>query len=431
MNKPFKHIQRTGLWWLSLIILTTIVSGCRSYQPAVQSAYRQLYRYSDSPIHPEYVVYHRSDDTTRIYFRVKSGELLYSRPTGADDFRAVIQLNLKGEISLDNARRSLSDSLTFEDFSGANSDAWILSFIDISIKPGETGIITIDMMDKSRQSVVSNDIYINKSDNFSKQNFIASSEGRILFNEFVREGQQIDVESRRNAGSALRLVHAEGDVKLPPPPFSGSLPSEPAAEDMREDTPYSKDSTGGFLSFTAREGRYVIFAGKEARSGKQIMVSHTFFPEIGTVEALIYPMRYITSKTEFETIEKNSDPKKLIDNFWIECAGSKERARDLIRVYFERVQEANYYFSSFTEGWRTDRGMVHIVFGRPDTIRRTGDTETWIYGEEGNISSITFIFKRTRNAFSDNVYQLMRDPVFRSAWERMVTTWRNGRVYSD
>ena len=31
------------------------------------------------------------------------------------------------------------------------------------------------------------------------------------------------------------------------------------------------------------------------------------------------------------------------------------------------------------EGWRTDRGLVHIIFGTPNSIYKNDDTETWIY----------------------------------------------------
>jgi hypothetical protein len=83
------------------------------------------------------------------------------------------------------------------------------------------------------------------------------------------------------------------------------------------------------------------------------------------------------------------------------------------------------------EGWRTDRGLVHIIFGPPSTVRRTAQGETWVYGEENNMMSLTFQFVRRESPFTDNDLQLDRDPVFKGAWYRNVEAWRNGRIYQN
>ena len=83
----------------------------------------------------------------------------------------------------------------------------------------------------------------------------------------------------------------------------------------------------------------------------------------------------------------NAEDKKLaLDKFWLAKAGSEERGKELIRKYYNRVQDANNYFSSYTEGWRTDRGMISIIFGKPNVVTRTRREEIWSYGEEPNNS---------------------------------------------
>ena len=53
--------------------------------------------------------------------------------------------------------------------------------------------------------------------------------------------------------------------------------------------------------------------------------------------------------------------------------------------YYSRVDYANRNYASFTEGWRTDRGMVFIRFGPPQNIERhpfdadTKPYEVWYY----------------------------------------------------
>jgi GWxTD domain-containing protein len=43
---------------------------------------------------------------------------------------------------------------------------------------------------------------------------------------------------------------------------------------------------------------------------------------------------------------------------------------ELMEEYYSRVEYANKNFGHYQEGWRTDRGMVYIVFGPPSNIER-------------------------------------------------------------
>jgi GWxTD domain-containing protein len=149
------------------------------------------------------------------------------------------------------------------------------------------------------------------------------------------------------------------------------------------------------------------------------------------VSSLEWPIRFITTKTEHEEIIKNSYPKLLIDRFWLECGGSKEHARELIRVFYRRVEEANYYFSTYTEGWKSDRGMIHLLFGNPNQIIRSSQGEVWNYGEDSNAALLSFTFKKVDSPFTNNLYLLEREPGYKPYWERMVQTWRSGKIYSD
>ena len=80
------------------------------------------------------------------------------------------------------------------------------------------------------------------------------------------------------------------------------------------------------------------------------------------------------------------------------------------------------------EGWRTDRGMVHIVMGVPDMIRRFSWREVWIYGDEGTSNCIIYIFNKRSHDLDDNIFILDRNIAYRGSWDRMVTAWRNGRI---
>jgi hypothetical protein len=93
------------------------------------------------------------------------------------------------------------------------------------------------------------------------------------------------------------------------------------------------------------------------------------------------------------------------------------------------VQDANYYFTSYLEGWKTDRGMVYLIYGSPNVIYRTLNSETWIYGEENNVNSLSYSFTKVNNPFTNNDYTLERSVVYKQSWITAVDIWRQGRTY--
>jgi GWxTD domain-containing protein len=146
---------------------------------------------------------------------------------------------------------------------------------------------------------------------------------------------------------------------------------------------------------------------------------------------MLEAVRYITSRREYDEMMENPNLRNAIDGFWISRGGNAEKSRLLIRHYYNRVQEANTLFTSFVEGWRTDRGMIYIVFGIPNTVYRNSSTETWIYGTPNSTLALNFLFTRVNNPFSDNDLVLSRSPIYESNWYRAVETWRQGRAYNS
>ena len=146
---------------------------------------------------------------------------------------------------------------------------------------------------------------------------------------------------------------------------------------------------------------------------------------------MVLATRYIMAKKEFEFCLQASDKKLAIDDFWLDIGGSSERAKELIKKYYGRVMEANKLFTSFQEGWKTDRGMIYIVFGAPNKVTKRKDGEIWTYGEGTNSSSIVFSFIKIINPFSDNDYYLERNETYKDSWYQAVDMWRQGRIYLD
>jgi GWxTD domain-containing protein len=141
-------------------------------------------------------------------------------------------------------------------------------------------------------------------------------------------------------------------------------------------------------------------------------------------EPILLPtFRYLTTIVEFDSLMMNQDKMASEKIFWLKCSGDQNRAVVLMSEWKRRVEISNYYFTSDREGWRTDRGMIYLLFGPPAQLNFTLSAETWIFHD-----GLIFEFKRRENSLSDNDFVLERKQEFSTIWYGAVDTWRQGRI---
>lgn len=178
------------------------------------------------------------------------------------------------------------------------------------------------------------------------------------------------------------------------------------------------------------EGEPGLYQWWSPKGDRPIIVAarRPHFPEMRDLDEMIRATRFIAKRQEYQTMKEARDPKRAFDEFWLGFTDDADASRRLIATYYGRVHEANVHFSGLKEGWCTDRGMVHIIFGHADRIRRDRFGETWIYGDEGDVNALAFRFSRQDRGDDFNAFELERYPGFRSPWEAMVGSWRRGKV---
>ena len=96
-----------------------------------------------------------------------------------------------------------------------------------------------------------------------------------------------------------------------------------------------------------------------------------------------------------------------------------------MRSYFRRVELANYYFTSYKEGWKTDRGMIYIIFGLPDEVFKFSDREVWNYNNASY--KVTFNFAKSPTIFGPDNFVLIRQKKYQTTWYEVIDLWRNAR----
>ena len=150
------------------------------------------------------------------------------------------------------------------------------------------------------------------------------------------------------------------------------------------------------------------------------------YPQYRKLANLPGPLIYITTRQEYDRLESVQGNKKAFDRIILSITMDTDRARNLMRSYFRRVELANRYFTSYKEGWKTDRGMIYIIYGKPDEVYRFDDREVWRYNND-RFKDIVLSFSRSTSLFDPENYVLIREKKYEDIWYEVIDLWRNAR----
>ncbi|WP_345265965.1 GWxTD domain-containing protein [Nibrella viscosa] len=179
----------------------------------------------------------------------------------------------------------------------------------------------------------------------------------------------------------------------------------------------------------AEEGLYFFVEDTTDAAGIGLVAVDKRFPRITRPEKLIRPVLYMSTSQEINELNNAPDAKKALDRYWLSLmSGNEEVARRAIRAYYNRVEEANKLFTSYKEGWKTDKGMIYIILGPPDRVQRSRDREVWVYTKRANVSEINFTFNKRPNQFVEDHYELVRYVEYQPIWYPIVEAWRTGAI---
>jgi GWxTD domain-containing protein len=95
---------------------------------------------------------------------------------------------------------------------------------------------------------------------------------------------------------------------------------------------------------------------------------------INDLDKAISELIYIATPGELAYIKQASDQKEKISRylqFWKKKDPTPNtEENEIFNEYYSRVAYANANFSQYVEGWRSDRGMVFILLGSPNSVDR-------------------------------------------------------------
>ncbi len=422
----FRNTHCRALHAGAFLIFLSFVS-CLSPNNITSYNFAHLYKKDNSAVHPQYMAFHLSDNSSRVFYKINPAELLYKR-TEDGSYTAPIRISYILYQSIKSKEIADSGSVLYTRMQSDSTDQIEESF-DFKTPVPKDYILEITLADINRNQFSKTIINIEKSSAYTRQNFYAADllTGKPLFKNHLAKGERFILRQRDTVNNQFYVSYYRRDFPLPLPPFSVDVQK---TFTLSRDSLFTKTFNGQELQFD-KEGFYFIQHDTLTRDGFTVFVFHENFPKLTSAENLLYPLRYLTTKKEFEELSESGKAKVTVDKFWLAVGGNQDRSKVLIRNYYTRVQNANQFFSSYLEGWKTDRGLIYIVFGPPRMVYKTNTTENWMYGEINNRFSLNFTFYNIATPFTDNDYNLSRAVTYENQWYKAVEMWRDGRINNN
>lgn len=426
MDRPFAR----WITHLLAVILVTALVSCGSNRSAATDQLTEQYRTTQSNIDVKFKIFHFSDDSTRLYVRLNTKNLLYTR-RGGKIATATLKIDIEPiEIAEGSSVELYKKSIQFVDKDKNKEPKILVAHTNLYLPFGADYRLKITIRDMNKEIWQNKVIVAHKKGYSNRQNFIITlPQSQIpLFTDRVKSKETYTLHTNTSAPSKIIGHYYNRYFPLSRVPFSAY---EPKSFDYTPDSSFSLTTDSDHLATftTALSGFYHFQFDPTQKKGFSVFVSSDEFPNVTTVKNMIESFRYLVSSEEFQEILEASNKKAKLEYFWIKWTGTQDRARKAIQEYYQRVEDSNKLFSSYVEGWKSDRGLIYIIYGQPNKAYREGVVETWIYGEENNPLSITFHFIKVINPFTVNDYRLIRQDMYKPSWYRAVNRWRDGRVY--
>ena len=151
-------------------------------------------------------------------------------------------------------------------------------------------------------------------------------------------------------GSALCLLGAL-------PPISGAAQSQQAPPSQQSD---QKQDTN-----------------KKKQSDKQVLKELATPYKKWLSEDVIYIITDAERKA-FLQLQTNEEREQFIEEFWQRRNPDPDSVDNPVKEeHYRRIAYTNEHYASGVAGWRTDRGRIYIMYGKPDDLESHTQGETW------------------------------------------------------
>jgi GWxTD domain-containing protein len=108
---------------------------------------------------------------------------------------------------------------------------------------------------------------------------------------------------------------------------------------------------------------------------KDLIYRWDFLPvNLKNLDLAVSQLMYIATSDELKNIKKaktQEEKQRRFLKFWKSKDPTPNTPKNELMIeYYNRIKIANDRYSHYVEGWKTDMGMVYIIYGNPSNIDR-------------------------------------------------------------
>ena len=259
-----------------------------------------------------------------------------------------------------------------------------------------------------------------------------STDGLILFDAngnvpqlkgFANQGTSIQVQSINPYSGPVYVYYYSQYFDEAVPPMV--IEDDRAAKGLSIDSTFIVQPNDPFT--LQQQGLYFFQKDSSSANGIGIRVQDQYFPLVKNIDKVLEPLIYISTRTETDEIRNAANKRAAFEKYWINMVKVPNLATATVNKFYQRVEAANFLFTNFEEGWKSDMGMIYIVYGPPNDVYKSEEIVDWVYSRDLTMPVIRFSFYKVKNVFTPDHYTLLRKKNYESNWFKSVELWRDGK----
>lgn len=414
--------------YLFFIGLTVLMLGCSSTKNTIPRNLEMIYNPASSSIHPIIKVYNASDTSSVIAGKFFTKELLYNQANSENKLLARVKITYN-LYNLEEKDRLIDSSTTTIRYQKNDEISEQYFELDCNTEIGKDYLLEIITEDQNRNSKQYSFVRIDRSNKTNIQDFLVrdSASSNFRLKHTINKETRFTIKHYKLDFDSLNVFYIKPQEEIPLPPYEES--SQEFNLEIIDSTYIIYLDSIDYKIFD-KEGIYYFTTEDSCINGFSLFNFGYKFPVIQTPKELLKPLEYLGYSDSISNTDSTGMYSKLaVDNFWIDKTNNLNKSRELLQIFYNRVMFANHYFSSFIEGWQSERGMIYIIYGQPDYVFKSDEEEKWIYNPIDLGPGVSFTFKYVKHPMSLNYYILDRKKQKDTGWNEAIKIWNNGEVY--
>lgn len=391
---------------LIIVALSGLFVACGKYYQRVSDRnFAHIYNPMLTEIHPLTMLHRVAADSSVLFIRIPVNDIAFPEFRRRQDHIAGVQIEY---YLLDSAGAKMyRDSGSVRIHKPQKPATNFMQFtIGISHHPDSTRLIEIRIEDLLSGAVTADIIRLLEDSRNNRQRYSAyfNNNQYPLIRHFASPGDSIQIDYTLPSDSlwVFHLTYNRNDT-------------------LPYDTVYKTGATEYFRF--QQTGSYIMNADSTLNGGMRYLCTDQHFPSVTESAQMLKPIRYLTNKKEWKKLTRIK-PKSAVDTFWLVAAPDTETARQLIQVFYNRIQLANIKFSNHREGWKTAPGKTLVLTGLPNEVEFTDTGQNWYYFIRKNEKlRIPFVY----NQNSDEYILQRNDSIINQFFYHYINQWRKGK----